>query len=90
MSPKLYKNVDILIHYMDTTPNFKSFGKKDIEILLLLIPKFQKFLKINQFKVTDKDINEFALQWIIENTNYIGNRTETRSYTEISKDKKRK
>jgi len=67
MPIKNNKNLLALEHYMDSA-RIKKFGKKDLNILLVLVPEMESFVKSKRNQVTNSDIDDFVTTWIIKNS----------------------
>lgn len=59
------KNLLALEHYIDSS-RIKRFGKKDLNILLVLIPEMESFVKLKKTQITNSDIDDFVTEWIIK------------------------
>ena len=62
------KNNLIALEYYIDYNRIKKFGKKDLDILLVLIPEMLSFLKTKKFQINNSEIDEFVTQWIIKNS----------------------
>ena len=67
MPLKNSKNLLALEHYIDSA-RIKKFGKKDLDILMVIIPEMESFLKSKKYQVNNSDIDDFVSEWIIKNS----------------------